>query len=113
MNTTRNTVVVASLEVADNPWTRFKGLMCRPSIPEGHGLWLSPCSDIHSCFMRFEFDAIFLNAENEVVYLIKRMKPWRISPLNLMFKGANVVLEVNGGVIDQTTTQIGDTLQLA
>ncbi len=108
INKTRNTVVVEHLEMADWFWTRLKGLMFRPGLPHNHGLWIVPCSDIHAFFMRFEFDAFFINKQGEVVHLIERMKPWTISP---WIRGSHVVLETNGGVAQATGTQIGDVLE--
>jgi len=107
VNQTKNSVVVETLEVADNPWTRFKGLMLRPGIPDGYGLWIAPCSDIHSCMMRFEFDAVFLSKTGEVLHLVERMKPWRVSK---WVRGGHVVLELNGGMIARTGVALGDVL---
>ncbi len=106
-NETRSVEVVSELEWAKNPWTRFKGLMCRESIEAGYGLWIEPCSDVHSFFMRFEFDALFLNKESEVLHRVERMKPNRISK---WVKGGRVVLELPAGTIAKTGTQVGDQL---
>lgn len=109
VNTTQNKVVAQHVQVANNPITRFFGLMGKPSLSPGHGLWIVPCADIHSCFMRFEFDAIFLDKSGTVLHLQERMKPWRISKF---VKGGRVVLEVPSGVIAETGTQLGDHLEL-
>lgn len=65
--------------IADNPWLRFKGLMGKPALADGEGLLLSPCSSIHSCFMKFEFDALFLDKDNRIIHIERAMKPWRFS----------------------------------
>ena len=106
VNTSKNTVVATHVENANNPITRFFGLMGKPPLPEGQGLLITPCSDIHSCWMRFEFDAIFIDKNGTVVDLIERMKPWRLK----FAKGARSVLELNGGVIAASQTQVGDVL---
>ncbi len=109
-NVTKNKVVVENLQMATNPWTRFWGLMGKPGMPEGvDGLWIEPCADIHSFFLRFEFDAVFLNKEGEVLHLMERMKPWRISKF---VKGGRVVLEMDGGQIARLGIQLGDILQI-
>ncbi len=108
-NETRSVEVVSALEWAKNPWTRFKGLMCRASIAEGYGLWIEPCSDVHSFFMRFEFDALFLSKDGEVLHMAERMKPNRISK---WVKGGRVVLELPAGTIAKTGTQVGDQLSV-
>lgn len=62
-NTTRGVVLVQDVEVAFDFWKRFKGLLGRRSFPVGAGLLLKPCNSVHSCFMAFPFDVLFLNEE--------------------------------------------------
>jgi len=83
-------------------------LMNKPGVPEGYGLWIVPCSDIHSLFMRFEFDAVFVDKQGKVVKLVEKMKPWGLS----FAKGAHAVLELDGGVIAQTGVHLHDVLAL-
>ena len=109
INVTRQAVVASNVKMADNYFKRLKGLMGQPVIPEGFGLWIVPCNDIHSCFMRVEFDAVFLDKENRVLHLMERMKPWRVSKF---VKGGRAVLELPAGVIAATGTQVGDQLEL-
>jgi uncharacterized membrane protein (UPF0127 family) len=107
LNATRQTCLASCVERADNYFKRLRGLMFRPSLPPEHGLWIVPCADIHSCFMRFPFDAVFVNKQLEVLYLLESMKPWRISRL---VKGGHAVLELPAGTIAQSRTEIGDRL---
>lgn len=109
LNQARGTVIVEHLEMADSYFKRLIGLMGRPDLPEGHGLWIVPCNDIHSCFMRFDFDAVFLDKEHRVLYTLERMKPWRISKI---VRGGKIVLELPAGTIARTQTQVGDQLEL-
>ncbi|WP_373531399.1 DUF192 domain-containing protein [Vampirovibrio sp.] len=109
INKTRNTVVASQVRKADTYFKRLVGLMGKPVIPQGFGLWIVPCQDIHSFFMRVEFDAIFLNQEGQVLHLVQRMKPWRISKF---VRGGKVVLELSAGTIEQSGTQPGDELAL-
>ncbi|MEB3287467.1 MAG: DUF192 domain-containing protein [Vampirovibrionales bacterium] len=109
-NAVRGTQLVIALEVASNPWTRFKGLMGRPALEKGAGLWIEPCSDIHSCFMRFPFDAVFLDKANIVVHLMESMPAWRVSK---WVRNARVVLELPAGTIEKTNTQLGDQLEFS
>ncbi len=109
-NLTQKKCVVHHLQMATNPWTRFWGLMGKPAMPDGiDGLWIEPCSDIHSFFLRFEFDAIFLDKNGKVLHLVERMKPWRISKF---VKGGRVVLEMAGGQIAEQGIELGDTLEV-
>jgi uncharacterized protein len=107
LNETRQTCVAAQVNKADNYFSRLLGLMFRAQLPEDQGLWIEPCADIHSCFMRFRFDAIFVDKQGKVLHLIEAMKPWRISRF---VKGSRAVLELPAGAIAQSNTVIGDTL---
>jgi uncharacterized protein len=109
INITRQTVIATEVRMADNYFKRLQGLMGKPGLPAQAGLWIVPCNDIHSCFMRFEFDAIFVDKQNTVLYLVERMKPWRISK---MVKGGHAVLELPAGTIEATGTQVGDKIEL-
>lgn len=109
INTTRGTLVAVELEIADSYFKRLKGLMGRPGLSPQHGLWIVPCSDIHSCFMRFEFDAVFVDKTNQVLHLVESMKPWRISKF---VRGGHAVLELPAGTIAKTGTAVGDRLEI-
>ncbi len=71
-------VLLQSVEVADSFWTRFQGLQFRKTLPKGRGLYLTPCSSLHTCFMRFSIDIIMLD-ENQIVLQHRRnVSPWRL-----------------------------------
>ncbi len=110
VNVTRQTVIATEVRMADNYFSRLLGLMGKPGLPPSTGLWIVPCNDIHSCFMRFEFDAIFVDKQNTVLYLMERMKPWGFSK---WVKGGRAVLELPAGTIAATGTQVGDQIELA
>lgn len=105
INQTRNTVVVDHLEVADTYLKRLVGLLGRKGLEQGRGLWIVPCNDIHSFFMQFEFDAVFLDKEHRVLYTVERMKPWRISKI---VRGGRIVLELPPDTVAETQTDVGD-----
>lgn len=107
LNVTRQTCLARHIERADNYFKRLKGLMFRSALPPEHGLWIVPCADIHSCFMRFPFDAVFVDKHLNVLYLMESMKPWRISKI---VKGGRAVLELPAGTIVQSGTEVGDQL---
>ena len=101
--------LASRIQVANNPWSRFWGLMPRTNLEPGEGLWIVPCDSVHSCFMRFPFDAIFLSKEGEVLKVIPAMKPWRCSPL---VKGARQVLELPSGFANEQGIDMNDRLFL-
>ena len=109
-NETRGTVVADQTQVADSVRTRFWGLLGRPSLPEGHGLLLRPSSSIHTAFMRFAIDVVFLDRENRVVKVVPEMKPFRMA---VTWPGAHSALELPAGAAAQARVERGDQLVIA
>ncbi|MBW2700015.1 MAG: DUF192 domain-containing protein [Deltaproteobacteria bacterium] len=86
----------------------MKGLLGRDGLDDGEALYITPCTSIHSFFMRFVFDAVFLDKQNRVLHCIHRMKPWRLSRL---VPSAAGVLELPAGKLEATGTRVGDVLE--
>jgi uncharacterized membrane protein (UPF0127 family) len=106
VNQTRGGVVCEHTELAETPWRRLIGLMGRRALPPGHGMLITPAPSIHSGFMRFEFDAVFLDRELRVVRIAERIAPWRAR----FAKGARSVLELPAGQSAALGLQVGDVL---
>src|SRR3989304_6591334 len=77
LNRTKGTVIAEHVSVSDCLWSKFWGLMGRRALPENSGLLLTPCSSVHTFFMRFPIDVVFLDRERRVVKIVPAMKPWR------------------------------------
>ena len=103
-NQTRGAVLGEQVRRADNPWTRFVGLMGRGTLPVGEGLHIAPCSSVHMFFMRIPLDIVYLDKDLRVVKAVSNLKPWRISAA----RGAKTVLELPIGTIARTGTAAGD-----
>jgi uncharacterized membrane protein (UPF0127 family) len=114
-NVTRGTVLAAHLESGDGLWAKFMGLMGRPSLADGAGLWLPDSNGIHMMFMRFPIDAVFLgrpaaDGRRRVVSVRAGLPTWRgLVPL---VRGAHGVLELPVGVIAASGTAVGDEVAL-
>lgn len=106
-NLTRNTVLCTSAERADSFFTRLRGLMFRPALPPGGGLLLVPEHSIHTFFMRFPIDVLYLDGGNRVLRLDESVAPNRVGPF---VRGCAAVLEVPPSTIRQSETTIGDRL---
>jgi uncharacterized membrane protein (UPF0127 family) len=106
VNETRGTVVCERAELANTWWKRLRGLLGRPGLPAGDGMLIVPAPSIHSAFMRFEFDAIFLDRDMKVVALAERIPPWRARS----GRRAKSVLELAAGEIAARGVQLGDQL---
>ena len=94
MKTMRKDVQVAGI-VADCCETfaeRARGLIGRPAPAPGRGLLIPRCNAIHTLFMRYPIDAVFLDAENRAVKTVRNIPPGRL----LVWGGfaAKSVLEV-------------------
>ena len=93
---------------ADAAASRSKGLLGRDSLDESEGLWIVPCPMIHTFFMKFPIDVIFLRGDLTVARVIEDLKPWRLSPWVL---SARSVLELKGGVL-RGSVRAGDRLEM-
>lgn len=72
-------VVCDRCSVADQPLSRLRGLMGRRELAPGEGLLLRPTPSIHTFFMRFAIDAVFLDAELRVLSVKPDLRPWRFA----------------------------------
>jgi uncharacterized protein len=107
VNRTRgDSVVCGRTEVADTLWRRMRGLLGRGSLSAGSGMLFRGESSIHSAFMRFEFDAVFMDRDLRVVGLAERIPSWRARAA----KGSRNILELAAGEISRTGVAIGDQL---
>jgi uncharacterized protein len=86
-------VVCERCLVADRPLTRMRGLLGRTELPRGEGILLRPCGSIHTFFMRFPIDAVFVDRDGKVVGVERELKPWRTARR----RGAKTVLELTAG----------------
>ena len=82
--------------------------MGRKALAPGEGLWIEPCSSIHTCFMRFPIDVVFLDEKLSVVRVIASMKPWRFS--TWVWK-ARSVLELESGTL-RDSVRPGDVVRI-
>ncbi len=107
VNESRGVAIAGSVERASTLWARSRGLLGRRGLEPGKGLLLDPCSGIHTFFMAFPIDALFLSGDGTVLHLAPGMGPWRMSRYVLK---ARSVLELPAGTIRETGTQVGDRL---
>jgi hypothetical protein len=107
-NLTRGRIIGDAVRVAERFFPRMRGLLRTDGLAEGEGLWIHPCSSIHSIGMRFEFDALFLGPGGKVVGQYERFRRNRISRV---FWSARGVLELPAGTIERTGTEVGDEIQ--
>ena len=106
-NATRDLSLGGAIGEASTLLGRLRGLLGVRELVPGTGLWIHPCNSIHSFGMRFEFDALFLDAEGQVVGVCSRFQRNRISRIH---RNAWGVLELPAGIIEATGTEVGDAI---
>lgn len=87
------TVVCERCLVAETPLARVRGLLGRRTLPSGEGLLLRPAGSVHTAFMKFAIDAVFLDRAQTVVKVASTLRPWRTAGC----RGAKAVLELPAG----------------
>ena len=107
-NQTRNTVLADSAEVADTSEKRRTGLLKHDRLDPGQGLWIVPCESVHSFFMKFAIDLVYLDRAKKVKKVRHNMVPWRMSACLT----AHSILELPAGVLKSTGTAAGDQLEI-
>jgi len=105
-NLTRNTVLATHMEVADSSAKRNKGLLGRESLAVGAGLWIIPCESVHTFWMRFPIDLVYLDRKNRIRKLVSDVPAWRISGCIR----AHSVVELPAGTIRATLPDTSDEL---
>jgi uncharacterized membrane protein (UPF0127 family) len=101
-------VVCERCTIADSFASRFLGLQGRRELPRGEGLLLSPSSSIHTFFMRFPIDAVFLDKGLRVVGVVPNLRPWRFAGR----KGARHVLELPATEAQARRLRVGEELTI-
>jgi uncharacterized protein len=107
-NESRRTVVCEECQVAASFWTRLRGLLGRRELPTGEGLLLRPSPSVHTMFMRFPIDAVFVDRDLAVVGVSANLRPWRAAAR----RGAAAVLELSAGESERRGVEVGDRLAL-
>ena len=108
-NKTRNISLVSKGRLANNFWTRLRGLVGVKELPAGDGLLIQPCNQVHCMFMSIPIDVLYIGNDQRVLAIDTAMRPWAVGRL---VRGATRVLELPAGTVAATGTQVGDQLQI-
>ena len=91
--THEGTVACERCLVADSPLSRMRGLLGRRSLAAEEGILLRPASSIHTWFMLFPIDVVFLDRDLAVLRVVPALPPWR----TVWRRHAAAVLELAAG----------------
>jgi uncharacterized protein len=94
--------------VADTFWTRLRGLVGRKELAESEGLLIRPAGSVHTFFMRFPIDVVFLDREDAVVKVVPALLPHRLAAA----RRARRVLELSAGLCASKGLAVGERLEL-
>jgi len=110
VNSTRGTVVGESIRVAESGLTRIVGLLGESDLPPGDGLLIVPSQGVHTLGMLFAIDVVVLDGQWNVIAIRRRLRPFRMTRV---FWKAAAILELRSGIVDSTSTSVGDSLELS
>lgn len=109
INKANSSVVAEEVIIANTPLKRMKGLLGKKEFKKGHALILDPCNSIHTFFMRFSIDILFLDKNNKIIKAITCLKPFRLTSI---YFSAAFAVELPPGTIQALSIRKGDTLLL-
>lgn len=98
--------IASEIEMADTRAARRRGLLGRDGIDVASALVLAPCWAVHTAFMRFAIDVIFVNEDGRVVRIASRVAPWRIAAA----PRAYAAIEIAAGAAHARAVEVGDRL---
>ena len=99
-------VVCQPCVVAESFAARMRGLLGRRALPAREGMLIRRESSVHTFFMRFAIDVVFLDADERVLRIDANVGPWRLKAC----RGARSVLELAAGA--SAGLSVGDRIEL-
>jgi len=109
INLTKNTTLAQEAVIAGSLLKRAIGLLGKRELPDGQALIIKPCKSVHTFFMRFSVDLLFVDRGERVVKILQRLPPFRLSSICL---NADYVIELPAGKIVLTRTTINDRISI-
>jgi uncharacterized membrane protein (UPF0127 family) len=101
-------ILASAVEVAETSESRRRGLLGRDSLDPSRALVIAPCSAIHTFFMRFAIDVMFIDRGGRVLKIVRDLPAWRMAGSVRAYG----VIELNGGSLQETDVAVGDRLRL-
>lgn len=108
-NLTKHTELASNASAASSFWQRLVGLLGRRSLPVGEALLLQPCRSVHTLFMRFAIDLVYVDTQMTVVKTVHGLRPFRVSGA---LRRAHAVIELPAGALLRSATGVGDQLEV-
>ena len=109
INERTRTVLARDVELADSRKARRRGLLGRDRLEPDAALMLVPCAAVHTAFMRFSIDVLFLDRDGRVVKMVSGLRPWRVAAC----VRARSIVELPTGCIARCGVVLGDHVYVA
>ena len=109
VNARSEEAIASDVHLALTRAERRHGLLGRDSLDRSAALVLSPCWSIHTMFMRFPIDVVFVDREGRALRIVRELTPWRIA----VAPRAHAVIELPAGSLKARDVRVGDELYLA
>jgi uncharacterized membrane protein (UPF0127 family) len=107
-NRTRDLSLADRADIADTSAKRRTGLLKHAQLSAGEGLWIVPCEAVHTFWMKFPIDVLFLDKKRKILKIRSNMSRWKMA----ICLRAHSVLELPSGTCQSTGTVRGDQLEL-
>lgn len=108
LNLRTGDVIAQNAVTAANPFSRMRGLLGRRGLPDGEAVVLRPASSIHTMFMLFSIDVLFLDRNDTVIKYVRNLAPFRFSAA----RRAQTVIEMKGNFLTDFDLEVGDRLAI-
>lgn len=99
-------IVCERCELAEGLVSRTRGLIGRTRLPRGRGVLIRPTSFVHTAFLRFPVDVVFVDRDLKVLGVKEHLPPWRAAG----HVRAHSVLELAAGETEALAIHVGDQL---
>lgn len=100
---------VFQIEIANSFIERLVGLLLHKTLDEKNGLLLKNCKQVHTFFMKFPIDVIFIDKNNKIIHFESDMNKNRISKF---IKNASKILELKAGTVNKYNIKINDSIMI-
>ena len=104
-NSERGTVIGEAIQVAMTAVQRVKGLLGRDCLADGQGLLFKGSASLHTFFMQFPIDVVFMDRQGKVLKVARGVRPFKVvmAPFRSYY-----ALELPVGAVDASSTRVGD-----
>jgi hypothetical protein len=108
INVSKGTTLAQNILIADTPLKRIIGLIGRKQLAKDEALIIRSCNSIHTLFMGFPIDVLFVSSKNKIIFLKTHLQPWQVTPI---FWQAEFVIELPAGAVQNSNTSLGDEIR--